>query len=299
MTSYLATVVPQAARLRLPLSRDQLMLLIAAISELFTGVDVILAHNINGQITRDEWIPIVFGVSAGALLLLAGLVALRRRMLATIVANIVFIGSILVGLLGTYFHLQRAGLIGTTIARGREVTALIWAPPFLGPAFFVLIGILGISAAWAEDPPNSGRLRLMRNWHVQMPYSKTRAYFLIVGMFCLITTISSVLDHSRLNFENAWVWLPTIAGIFGTMAAVSLGFIARPTRADLTVYTVAMLILLVVGVVGFVLHIGSNLGPQNVVLVERFIRGSPLLGPLLFCNVGLLGLIVLLEPEAE
>lgn len=299
MSSYLATVLPRTERLRLPLTRDQFMLLMAAISELFTGIDVILAHSINGQITRNEWIPIIFGISAGVLLLLAGLVALRNRPLATIAANIVFVGSIIVGLLGTYFHLQRAGLIGSTVAAGRTVNALIWAPPFLGPMFFVLIGVLGISAAWIEDPVNSGRLRLLANRYVQMPYSKTRAYFLIVGMFALITTISSVMDHSRLNFENPWVWLPMMAGVFATVTAVILGIIDRPTRADLTIYTTAMLLVFVVGAVGFLLHINSNLVFRDIVVVERFLRGSPLLAPLLFCNAGLLGLIVLLDPAEE
>lgn len=299
--SQLAIVFPNMQRInRLPLSRDQLMLLLAAISEIFTGVDIFLAHNINGRVTPAEWIPIIFGIVAGIVLLLAGLIALRYRPLATVLANLVFLGSILIGFLGTYFHLQRAGLIGTTVAQGRAVDALIWAPPFLGPAFFILIGVLGISAAWIETPTGSGRLRLLGNAHVQMPYSKTRAYFLIVGIFVLFTTISSVMDHSRLNFENPWVWLPTIAGIFGTVAAVSMGFIEQPTRTDLITYMVAMLLLLAVGGVGFLLHIGTNLVAQNFVVIERFIRGSPLLAPLLFANVGLLGLVVLLAPaESE
>ena len=296
MSSYLAAVLPPTARLRLPLTRDQFMLLIAAISEMFTGVDIFLAHNISGDVTPNEWIPIIFGISAGVLLLLAGLLAFRQRALATVFANMVFLGSILIGLLGTYFHLQRAGLIGTTVAQGREVNALVWAPPFLGPAFFILIGVLGISAAWIESPTESGRLRLLGNAHVQMPYSKTRAYFLIVGMFTLFTTISSVMDHSRLNFENRWVWLPMIAGVFGTACAITLGLIEKPTRADLTTYLVAMVLLLMVGGIGFLLHISSNLVSQNVIVIERFIRGSPLLAPLLFANVGLLGLVVLLNP---
>jgi hypothetical protein len=299
MSSYLGTVLPQAERIRLPVTRDQLMLLMAALSELFTGIDVVLAHSVNGQISRNEWIPVIFGVGAGILLLLAGVVALRSRPLATIMANVVFIGSIIVGLLGTYYHLQRAGLVGATVAQGREVSALIWAPPFLGPAFFVLIGVLGISAAWIEDPVESGRLRLLGRQTIQMPYSKTRAYFLIVGIFILITTISSVMDHSRLNFENRWVWLPMMSGVFAAVVAVTLGFIHAPTRADLTVYAVAMFMLLLVGAVGFALHISTNTSLVNAVVIERFIRGSPLLAPLLFANVGALGLIVLLDPAEK
>jgi hypothetical protein len=292
---HLATVIPVVQRVRLPLTRDQLMLLMTAINEIFLSVDIYLAHSISGSILREEWIPIYFGVSAGLLLLLAGLIAFRNRPLATVMANLVLVGSVIVGLAGVYFHLRRANLLGGPV-EGESVSLLVWAPPFLGPFIFSLMGVLGISAAWIEDPPDSGRLRLLGSRHVQMPYSKTRAYFLIVGIGSLVTVISSVLDHSRLNFENPFVWLPMTIGVFGTVAAVTMGFLARPTRTDLTTYTAAMLMMIGVGVVGFLLHANTNLIAQGTVIVERFIRGSPLLAPLLFANMGLLGLLVLLDP---
>jgi hypothetical protein len=294
--SYLASVFPPAERLnRLPLSRDQLMLLMAAINEIFLSVDIYLAHNINGTLTRNEWIPIIFGVTAGVLLLLAGLIAFRNRPLASTFATLVFLGSIVIGGLGIYFHLSRTLLlegIGHPV-----VDALVWAPPFLGPVFFALVGVLGISAAWVEDPPDSGRLLLPGKRTVQMPYSKTRAYFLIVSLFILGTTISSVLDHARFNLENMWVWLPTIVGICGVAVAVAMGVIARPSRGDITVYAVVMVLLILIGLVGFALHVNTSLIPRGSIVVERFVRGSPLLAPLVFANVGLLGLLVLLDPR--
>jgi hypothetical protein len=294
--SYLASVFPPAERLRrLPLSRDQLMLLMAAINEIFLSVDIYLAHNINGTLTRNEWIPIIFGAVAGVLLLLAGLIAFRNRPLASTFATLVFLGSIIVGGLGIYFHLSRTLLLEGI---GRPVVdALVWAPPFLGPLFFALVGFLGISAAWVEDPPDSGRLLLPGNRAVQMPYSKTRAYFLIVSLFILGTTISSVLDHARINLENMWVWLPTIMGICGVAVAVTLCVIARPSHGDITVYAATMVLLILIGLVGFALHIHTSLIPRGTIVVERFIRGSPLLAPLVFANVGLLGLLVLLDPR--
>jgi hypothetical protein len=129
-----------------------------------------------------------------------------------------------------------------------------------------------------------------------MPYSKTRAYFFIVGIGILATVISSVLDHARLNFENPWVWLPTMAGVFGAVVAIALGALAQPHRADLTTYTAAMLLLIIVGLIGAFLHLRSDLVAQGTIVVERFVRGSPILAPLLFANMGLLGLLVLLDP---
>ncbi len=298
--SYLAEVFPPAARLdRLPLSRDQFMLLMAAINEIFLSVDIYLAHNINGTITRNEWIPIIFGVTAGVLLLIAGLIALRYRSLASILATLVLIGSIVVGGLGISFHLSRTLLLESAGDSQTVLDALVWAPPLLGPMFFALVGVLGISAAWIESPPNSGRLLLPGNRSVQMPYSKTRAYFLIVSVFILAATLSSVLDHARFNLNNPWVWLPTMAGLFGVAVSLIMGFIARPTRWDISVYIGAMLLLLLVALIGFVLHVNTSLIPRGTIVVERFIRGSPLLAPLLFANVALLGLLVLLEPREE
>jgi hypothetical protein len=298
--SYLAMVFPPARIVnRLPVTRDQVMLLLAAVTEIFLGIDIYFAHSISGTIKPIEWIPIVFGIAAGVVLLLAGLIALRNRPLATVLANGVFLGSILVGLVGAYFHLVRANLIGGGPLVAETVTMLIWAPPFLGPLFFALNGVLGISAAWVETPVNSGRLRLLGSTHVQMPYSKTRAYFFIVSIGVLATTLSSILDHARLNLENPWVWLPTVAGVFAVAVSAALGFIARPSRNDLTVYTAIMLLLCLVGVVGFVLHVNTNLIANGSILLERFVRGSPFLAPLVFANWGLIGLVALLDPAEE
>ena len=78
-----------------------------------------------------------------------------------------------------------------------------------------------------------------------------------------------------------------------------LGALDRPKRADLIIYIVAMLLLIVVGVIGAVLHVLGNLTSQGEVVIERFIRGAPFLAPLLFANVGTLGLIVLLDPREK
>ncbi|MBN1311466.1 MAG: hypothetical protein JXB30_08610 [Anaerolineae bacterium] len=291
---HLATVFPAVRRIRLPLTRDQLMLLMMAINEIFLGVDTYLAHAISGTIRPYEWIPIIFGPIAGALLLLAGLIALKRRPLATSLATLVFLASAAVGLLGTYFHLIRAILPFAPAAQKASLSMIVWAPPILCPLTFALIGWLGISAAWVEEPPGSGTLILPGGRRLPLPYSKTRAYFFIVGLGILATLISSVLDHARTGFVNPWLWVPTAAGIFGTVAAIALAMLDAPTRIDLMTYTATMLLLCLAGVIGAVLHINDNLS-LNTVVIERFIRGAPILAPLLFANMGSLGLITLLD----
>jgi hypothetical protein len=284
-------------RVHLPVSRDQLMLLLLAVNEIFLGIDIYLAHNISGTIVPNERIPIIFGPVAGILLLLAGLIALRNRPLATVIATLTLLVSIVVGLVGVYLHIVRGILPTAPIGQRVSIDLLVWAPPILGPLMFCLVGILGISAIWIENPPDSGSLNLLAGWQVQLPYPKTQAYFYIVGMAGLATVISSVLDHARLNFVNPWLWVPTAIGIFGTVVAVTMGVIDKPTLTDLITYVVAMLLLIAVGIVGAVLHLNANLVAQGTIVAERFIRGAPFLAPLLFANLGVLGLIVLLDPD--
>lgn len=292
----LACMIPGVRRFRPPLSRDQVMLLMAAVNLILLGLETYIAHLISGTIVPYEWIPILFGPTTGVVLIIAGLIAIRNRPLATVLATVVFIASIIVGLLGAYFHLMRAMIPYAAPGQQLTVPLLVWAPPILGPFTFALVGLLGLSAAWIEDPPDSGTLILLGNKRLKLPLSKTRAFFMITGMGALATVISSVLDHARTNFSNPWLWVPTAIGVFATVVAVGLGFTEKPLRTDFFIYTFAMLLMILAGVLGTALHISQDLTTQRQIVLERFIRGAPLLAPLLFADIGSIGLIALLDP---
>ncbi len=172
---------------------------------------------------------------------------------------------------------------------------LVWAPPLFGPITFALVGILGLSAAWQEDPVGSGRLALPGGMHLLMPLSKTRAYFLLIGLGTLITVISSVLDHARTGFVNPWVWIPMVVGVFGTAAITLLGLLEAPTRADLITYSAALMALILTGLLGSGLHVYRDLVGLGGIVGERLIRGAPVMAPMLFANMGAFGLIILLD----
>jgi len=291
----LAELFPAIRRYRIPISRDQAFLLVAALNEFLLGVETYLAHLISGTIVPNEWIPILFGPIAGVILLLAGLLAVRRRTIATILASVVFVASMIVGFLGAYFHVLRAS-IPFAETQPLTVPLLVWAPPFLGPFTFALVGLLGLSAVWKEEPVDSGTLVLWNDRRICLPYNKTRAFFFITGMGALATTISSVLDHARTNFSNPWLWLPTAIGVFATVIAVLLGAIEHPKRSDYFTYFLAMLAMMLVGVTGAGLHIDQNFTSQGVFVFDRFIRGAPVLAPLLFADIGMIGLVAFLDP---
>lgn len=292
----LAIIAPSVRRLRIPLTRDQAMLLMAALNEFLLGLETYIAHLISGTIVPYEWIPIIFGPSAGVLLLLAGLMARRNRPLATVVATLVFLSSIIVGFLGAYFHVMRAIIPAAPIGEAVSVPLLVWAPPILGPLTFSMVGLLGISAAWIEQPPDSGTLVLLGGRKLRLPYSKTRAYFFIVGLGALATVISSVLDHARTEFNNPWLWVATGIGVFASTVAIFMGAVNRPNRLDYITYATAMLLMILAGVVGLILHLQIDLTAGGAIVPERFLRGAPPLAPLLFADIGAIGLIALMNP---
>lgn len=292
----LAIIAPSVRRLRIPLTRDQTMLLMAALNEFLLGLETYIAHLISGTIVPYEWIPIIFGPSAGVLLLLAGLMARRNRPLATVVATLVFLSSIIVGFLGAYFHVMRAIIPAAPIGEAVSVPLLVWAPPILGPLTFSMVGLLGISAAWIEQPPDSGTLVLLGGRKLRLPYSKTRAYFFIVGLGALATVISSVLDHARTEFNNPWLWVATGIGVFASTVAIFMGAVNRPNRLDYITYATAMLLMILAGVVGLILHLQIDLTAGGAIVPERFLRGAPPLAPLLFADIGAIGLIALMNP---
>jgi hypothetical protein len=293
---YLAEVFPKLREIKLPLSRDQIILLMAAVNEIFLGLDIYLAHSISGTIVTREWIPIIFGPVAGVLLLVAGVIATKKRNMAVIIANVVLVSSIIVGLLGAYFHLARGIMPSAPLGQKITIDLLVWAPPVIGPLMFSLVGWMGISASWIEDPADSGQLKLLRERTIALPTSKTKAYLVMICLGTLATLISSVLDHARTDFRNPWLWLPTAVGVFSAVVAFALAAFQEIKKQDVVVYVVAMILMIVVGLIGLILHISLNLTSEGLVIQERFIRGAPFLAPTLYANMGLLGLLVLLDP---
>ncbi len=295
----LAELFPAVRRVRVPLSRDQAMLILLAVMEIGMGVEVYTGHKISGTIVPNEWIPIIYGPLAGALLIAAGLMARKNRPRATVLASLTLLGSIVVGLLGAFFHLRRAWLPAAPAGQQISMDLLIWAPPVIAPLMFALIGVLGLSAVWLEEPADSGVLTLLGGRKLHLPLSKTRAYFLWVGMAMLATVISSVLDHARASFQNPWLWVPTAIGIYATVITTVTGFIEKPGRSDLILYAIGLALMTLAGPVGALLHIQADLTASGQVVVERLIKGAPVMAPLLFTNMGLLGLIILMDPHEQ
>ena len=60
-----------------------------------------------------------------------------------------------------------------------------------------------------------------------------------------------------------------------------------------------MVLMMLVGVVGLILHVRADLTSLGAIIGERFVRGAPFLAPLLFADMGMFGLAALIDPKEE
>lgn len=296
-----STQIPGIGTLKLPIGRDELMLLLVAFNMAAIGIETYLAHLISGSVKPAEAIPVVFGPIAGVVVLIALLVRVLfdRKVLPTLIILSVSAASVVVGTLGAAFHWERG--IAPAFFEGSRLRWdwLIHAPPALAPLAFAGIGLMGILAILQETEPGSGRFEFPGVLSVKTPISKTRQLLWLVGLGIAAATISAFVDHARTDFSSFFIWIPVVLGIFGTVVTLLMGMYERHTHSDYFIFFWVMMLMILVGVLGLGFHIDADLpeGPQGGINTERFIRNAPIMAPLLFANMGLLGLITMVGAE--
>jgi hypothetical protein len=296
------TIIPGIGEFNLPLTRNDLLLLLVAFSEFALGLESYLAHLISGGIKPAEMTPVVFGPVAGTILLLAMVLRISKRQatIATLIIMGVAAASIMVGILGSAFHWDRA--LTPSVLPGDRIRWrwLIFAPPALAPLSFAGIGFMAIISALRDTKPETGRLELPGVLTFRTPLTQTQQLLWLVALGLLAATISAFLDHGRTGFENLFVWTPVVFGMLGTVATVLLALYEKRTSTDFLIFFWVMLLMVVVGVLGMGLHVNSNLAESSGAIVEdRFIRGAPVLAPMLFAHMGILGIITMIGADVE
>src|SRR6185436_11089488 len=105
------------------------------------------------------------------------------------------------------------------------------------------------------------------------------------------------LDHGRLDFTPGYTLIPIVAGTLAAMACFYMAACQAET-AETQIFWHIMAVSVLVGLLGFILHVlGDLAGTQGVVWV-RFLYRNPILGPLLFCDLAFLAaLSILPEPR--
>jgi len=119
--------------------------------------------------------------------------------------------------------------------------------------------------------------------------------FVFVGLGFLGAVIAAFLDHARLGFVPSYTLIPIVSG---TLAAVTCFYMAsgQPNRTETTICLSVLALNLLVGLLGFGFHLLGDLAGTQTIVWTRMLYRNPLLGPLLFSNLALLGGLSLL-PE--
>lgn len=292
--------IPGIGNFHLPVSRNDLLLMLVAFAEIGMGVETFLAHLISGHVKPAESIPVIFGPIAGVLLLIAFGLRVRARK-ATFISSLLVIltgmASVAVGILGTAFHWARALPPITFENYGLQWDWIIYAPPVAGPLAFSGVGLLAIIALLEDTSPETGKLTLPGFITFNTPLPQTRQFLWLIAFGLYAATLSATLDHARTGFENYYVWIPTGLGLLGSVATTMLAIYDEHRDSDYFVFFWIMMMMLVVGVLGMGLHINADL-PESAtggLQIERFINGAPPMAPMLFAIMGSFGLLTMVD----
>ncbi|WP_200800620.1 hypothetical protein [Carboxydothermus pertinax] len=251
--------------------KTKLLLSIMALNFSLLGVDVAMAHSQN-NFFRWEIIPLIYCPLA-VLATLGRLFFLDKLWSKRIFKVSMWLG-VAVGVIGTFFHLTGNASshwepLYKIVVDGSPVAAPI---AFAGVSLFALVseGTVGLER----------RSKLLT----------------LVGYGFLGAVLAAFFDHARLNFEPVYTIIPLITGI---MAIFSCLWLAKrsPDRGEEYFFLAVLALNLFAGLLGFVFHVLGDLAGTQGIVFARFLYRNPLLGPLLFCNLALLGgLSIIPEP---
>lgn len=257
----------------------------------FLAVDIAIAHAANAFEHWAEWIPIGFSVVATLLLLLA--IALggsqpalpvrqlpgkygRRGRFARWLGITVGLGSIAVGIAGLVWHLRGDFFQEQTLKN------LVYTAPFTAPLAYAGLGLLLLLDRMVD--PRS------RDWWCWVLLLAAGGF---AGNFIL-----SLADHAQNGFFYPTEWIGVVAG------AIAVGFLMAgvlvPESRSLMVMNLAIMVIqVVVGVLGFYLHVRADLAAPATSLWDRFLYGAPAFAPLLFADLALLAVLGLWAQARE
>lgn len=234
----------------------------------FLIADIYVAHSINDFAHWGEYVPLVYSAAGTAALAVSVWLHVRRtENRPTWIGEAVGWGGVLVGIAGLVWHLEAWFFEAATLK------SLVYSAPFVAPLAFVGLGMLLLlnrreepgSVEWAQ-------------WIVFLAWGGW------VGNFGL-----SVIDHAQNGFFYATEWIPvgSSALCVGILAAL---LVVRPDRLAFRSAFGILLLNVVVGLLGFALHLAPLwTDPGTEPIWDQIVFGPPVFAPLLLVDLAVLG----------
>lgn len=281
------------ANLKLPTEKNRLLMIFVGINLMFTGIDVVLAHSINQFIPVYEWIPVFFFPFGGLSCIYMAFQTKPQKWSSVMHISLMLIG-VMVGILGTAFHAN------AVLNPGGYLTWswVVFGSPILAPLAFAGISLLGLYAITEEVDNQPGLLEIKGIGIFKAPISRDRHFLWLVGLGFATSTLTSIIDHAQYGY-NVYKLIAIVYGLFASSVVISLCISKKWSKGDELVYFWTMIAAVVVGLLGFGFHLSADLAGTGTLSLERILAFAPVLAPLLFCDLGLLGLLVVAQPKAK
>jgi hypothetical protein len=268
----------------LPIERDRLMLGMMAFNLAFTGFDVFLAHSLGTVQNLFMMIPIFYTPIGVLPIALLALTNSRKPLLMWTHFAAMGLG-LTVGLVGFAFHLRTVKLPGAEFLWG----GLIFSAPVLASLAFSGICGMGITAAVEEIRP--GHYVLPGLAVISLGVTKRQLYFLFIGLGIGAATVSAAIEHSQEGYLNWTMWLPVILGGLCAGAMIGHAWHREPPISELIFVLGACGVAVPLGILGFAFHASFDASAAGGISVERMVHGAPLFAPMLFADLGTLGIL--------
>jgi hypothetical protein len=273
------------------MDKNRFLLLFAGVNFIFTGLDVTLAHSINAFIPVYELIPVYISPLCAISCVLLSFRAVPRGWLALL--HILLMGlGLTVGILGTAFHAN------AVLSPGGHLTWawVVFGSPILAPLAFCGISLIGLYAATQEVDGQQGVLAVPGLGTFRAPISRDRHFIWLVGLGFAGSAITSMIDHAQYGY-TFYKLVAIVFGLFATGVVISVAVSRQWSRGDELTYFWTMIAAVLVGILGFGFHLSADLAGTGQISLERILAFAPVFAPLLFSDLGILGLLVVAQPS--
>ncbi len=281
------------ANVRLPMEKNRLLLIFVGINLFFTGIDVALAHSINSFIPVYEWIPIYFFPLGAMSCFIVSFQPSPKKSFAIIHIALMSIG-ILVGVIGMAFHMN-----AVLNPLGHLSWAwLVFGSPILAPLAFSGISLLGLYAITEEVENSPGVLKIPGLGIFKAPISRDKHFLWLVGLGFGASAVTSTIDHAQYGY-SVYKLIAIVYGLFATSVVITIALSNQWSKKDELVYFWTMIAAIVVGVMGFGFHLSADLAGTGNISLERMLVFAPVFAPLLYSDLGMLGLIIVAKQRRK
>lgn len=274
------------AHMKLPMDKRRFLLMIVGVNFVFTGFDVTLAHAVNNFVPVYEWIPILYAPLGAAS---SFIVALRSKLSKPVALTHIFLMvlGVAVGILGTAFHANQA-------LNPLGQLTWIWitfASPILAPLSFAGISLVGLYGATEEVEGQPGLIKVPGLGVFRAPISRDRHFLWLIGLGFAASAVTSIIDHGQYGY-TFYKLIPIVYGLFAMGVVITLAVRKKWSAGDKLTYFWTMIAGIAVGILGFAFHLSGDLADTGQVSLERILVFAPILAPLLYSDLGILGLMV-------